>query len=139
MIKVKTSEAIGRTLDWLVARFMQVEFSYEDFPLHEMGNCRYSTDFSLGGPILERAGVATRRHSNGTWFAVKSCDLGDDESTRWNVWTMRNVTKDASTSRRQRFDGPTQLIAGLRCLVAGEFGESAEVPDELENNVLEMY
>ena len=139
MITVKTSETIGKALDWLVARLMQVEFSFEDFPLHKMGNCRYSTDFSLGGPILERAGIATRRHSNGTWIAVKSSDLGDDEAARWNQWTFKDVPKTASTSRRQRFEGPTQLIAGLRCLVAGEFGESVEFPDEFENNVLELY
>ena len=106
--------------------------AYQDadsFDAVELPDFCPSTDWSQGGPLLENAGIATRRVSNGTWLAVKSSDLGDDEGARWSQFTFKDVPKTASTSRRKRFDGPTQLIAGLRCLVASKYGELVAVPE----------
>lgn len=83
-----------------------------------------------GHPIIEREGIATRKHSSGTWYALARADAGDSQRVDWHELTWRGVsTKDGQ--RRQRFAGPTMLVAGLRCYVASKLGELVDVPEEL--------
>jgi hypothetical protein len=137
-MKVKVSEAFGPVLDWMVAKGEGEDAEYvlpaDQFTLlhNENGSglyC-YSTDWSQGGPIIEREGIATRR-SKGKWYAMLSDDLGDGERAQWTQFTFRNIPKGASTSRKCRYEGPTQLIAAMRCYVASKLGDEVEVPNEL--------
>jgi hypothetical protein len=123
---VKVAQASLPELNWMVATALKIDpFGYAraskpvDIP--------YATVHAL----LEKQGIATRQHSSGKWYAMLSTDLGDDESARWSLHTMKDVPKTASTSRQCRFEGPTSLIAGLRCWVAFELGERVEVPKEI--------
>lgn len=90
-----------------------------------------SRNLLQGGALMSSEGIATRRHSNGTWYAMLSSDLGDHEGARWSLFTFKDVPRTASTSRRCRFDGPTQLIAAMRCLVARYLGDEVDVPEAL--------
>ena len=115
-MKIKTSELSGAQLDWAVAMcegyaegpsgsFWITEDDCVDF--------KPTTDWSQGGPIIERERIAT-------------------EFLRWNpddrqvgVWEAEHYEYGKSSKRH----GPTPLIAAMRCYVASKLGEEVEVPD----------
>ena len=131
---IKVSEAEGVVLDWLVATCEYDELAAKNIQYPEYAKhypkVSPSTNWALGGPILERERIAIRE-SKSKWYAMTSADLGDGERAQWVQFTFRNVPKTASTSRRCRFTGPTPLIAAMRCYVASKLGDEVEVPEEL--------
>ena len=97
---MKTSELHGAALDWAVAQceYFPVRHGVDD-------NCpEYSTDWSQGGPIIEREKIALYLN-------------GDDGWTGEDGW--------------KRATGPTPLIAAMRCYVAMKMGDEVDVPVEL--------
>ena len=106
---MKTSELQGVALDWAVAKCERVEFTHEDHPRHEMFDMHYSTDWSQGGPIIEREGIAiwTRYDDDEGWKAL-----------------MKAYDEDMS--------GETPLIAAMRCYVKSKLGDEIEIPEELK-------
>ena len=115
-MKIKVSEASGPVLDWMVAKCesrIGVHTKYLGGAVFD-DLCeewlRYSTDWSQGGPIIER----------------ERMDVGIHTPThQWCASTYPSVTVFA------RGYGPTPLIAAMRCYVASKLGEEVEVPDEL--------
>lgn len=132
MITIKTAEATGAALDWLVAK---AEGTHVETRITGRLNtgCRFglffnqrwvgsyerwdeycpSTDWSQGGPIIEREKISTMHRDWSeaqAWLAMYG-DVSDEENTG--------------------LTGPTPLIAVMRCYVASRFGDEAEVPDEL--------
>ena len=106
-MKIKTSELTGAALDWAVA--MAENWAGADFEVKP-----YSTDWSRGGPIIERERLQVTTERNGTWicsipFAV---EIG---GYRKYIFTH----------------GPTPLIAAMRCYVASKLGDEVDVPEEL--------
>lgn len=124
-MKLKTSELQGRALNWAVRQAVGPRFS--DY-VEERDN--FSTCWSKGGPVIDHAGIAFRK-SKGKWYAMMSEDLGDGERAHWTQFTFRGVPRTRNTSRRCRFDGPTALIAAMRCFVASELGDEVEIPEGL--------
>ena len=122
MKTINVSQAEGPALDWLVAKASN--------DLHPVGNVRVldekvfsieagdyersdrwqqynpSTDWSQGGPIIERENIALYPHGDGTYEAE----------------VFLNPKRGA---------GPTPLIAAMRCFVTSKLGESVAVPEEL--------
>ena len=122
MKTINVSQAEGPVLDWLVAK--------ANNDLHPVGNVRVldekvfsieagdyersdrwqqynpSTDWSQGGPIIERENIALYPHGDGTYEAE----------------VFLNPKRGA---------GPTPLIAAMRCFVTSKLGETVEVPEEL--------
>jgi hypothetical protein len=100
-MKTKTSELTGAALDWAVAR---CEGGVGD---NQLIGAWYapSTDWSQGGPIIEREGMSVGM-VNEYWQAHLS---------EFGLWE----------------DGPTPLIAAMRCYVASKLSDEVEVPDEL--------
>ena len=98
--QMKTNELTGAALDWAVC---VAEYGYgADYKTN-----RYSTNWSHGGPIIEREGIATRENGDSDdWYACK----------RWD--------------NHGKF-GPTPLIAAMRCYVASKLGDDVEIPEEL--------
>jgi hypothetical protein len=112
---MKTSELTGTALDWAVAKC-------EGLLLPDGGNLQIfnkqlrahpaklgtlytpSTDWSQGGPIIEREGI-TLTHQADQWSAQT-----DDDLFAY---------------------GPTPLIAAMRCYVASKLGDDVEIPEEL--------
>ena len=60
----------------------------------------------MGGPIIEREGI------------------GFTQFNDYPQWTAKHP-------QAVYFDGPTPLIAAMRCYVASKLGDEVEVPDEL--------
>jgi hypothetical protein len=108
-MKIKTQDLIGPALDWAVAECDGVRdcWAAEDprdgFFIDYDRTQRYSpsTNWAQGGPIIEREGLS--------FF-----QLSDDRG-----WA-------AGLS-----DGPTPLVAAMRCYVRTEMGDEIEVPNEL--------
>ena len=112
-MRIKVSEAQGPVLDWLVAKCeVGAEFICEIGDPHF-----YSTDWALGGPILEREHLQPSFQEHGKYKGLWAC----------NKWVEDR--SGATVAIRQY--GPTTLIAGMRCHVASELGDEAEVPEEL--------
>ena len=65
----------------------------------------YSTDWACGGPIIEREGISIYRMTS-DWSAA---------------YNPSGATQD----------GPTPLIAAMRCYVSNRLGNEVEVPEEL--------
>ena len=115
-MKIKTSELSDEKLDWAVAKCngKGIEFDdprdpwlvvdgIADQPLHSYTP---STDWSQGGPIIER----------------EKLNLDVDNSSSWLSYTPK--------AKHQQF-GPTPLIAAMRCYVASKLGDEIKIPEEL--------
>jgi hypothetical protein len=139
MKAVKTAELLDAALNWAVAKCEGEKYeptvTYSGIGM-EFPATRYSTDPDQAFPIIEREGIATRKHSGGKWYAMKSADLGDGTIARWDEMTVRGGERYGPQSyavrkRRQRFVGSTLLVAAMRCYVASKLGEEVEVPADL--------
>ena len=103
-MKIKTAELTGAALDWAVAK---CEGRENDGEWDE----NFSSNWLLGGPIIEREGIGIAHAENGTdWVAMRRYTFQRDDA----YW-----------------DGPTPLIAAMRCYVAFRLGEEVNVPQEL--------
>ena len=123
---MKTSELIGLPLDWAVFKaghkgaelhyFVDDPFKKEpwllinglcEMPLH---GYTPTADWHQGGSIIEREGITIARrgkYSYSAWGAVLN-DFEFDE------------------------EGPTPLIAAMRCYVASKLGDEVVLPEELK-------
>lgn len=113
-MKIKTSELTDATLDWAVAKTE----GYTGVALQERTATDWyspSTDWAQGGPIIERERIAF-------W-------TGDSYQDEYGTFTAIKSAKHPTSA--QHFEGPTPLIAAMRCYVASKLGDEVEVPDEL--------
>lgn len=115
---MKTTEMSGAALDWAVARCEAVDIRWDRgdeafifFDREEGAHREWhpSTDWGQGGPIIE-------------------CYEIDLKSINEGLWRASNVFADLEF---HHFDGPTPLIAAMRCLVTSKLGEEVEVPEDL--------
>ena len=103
---MKTNELTGAALDWAVAK------CEGDEPCKAGGvGLRYSTDWLAGGPIIEREGI--------NLFQRKG--IAAKEGRPWLAYTAAHLEQE----------GPTPLIAAMRCYVASVMGAEIEIPQEL--------
>lgn len=100
---MKTSELTGNALNWAVnhAAGLTGQFSPVD----------YCGKWEHGGPIIERE-VITLIHP------------------RWDGWTAHKYD-DRIEDESYTLDGPTPLIAAMRCYVASKLGDNIDIPEEL--------
>jgi len=123
-MKVKVNEAEREVLDWMVAKCegRGIEFDdpsdpwltrdgIADQPLHSYNP---STDWSQGGPIIEREKIGVLMSDSG-WQAGKAWEFFESNSYAYH-----------------REYGPTPLIAAMRCYVASKLGDEVDVPEELQ-------
>jgi len=117
---MRVSELTGAALDWAVAKCEGIELiggrynrllvdGHMSRGQEMMAPYKPSTDWAQGGPIIEREGITVARrgkHSFSPWGAVLQEFEFDEE-------------------------GPTPLIAAMRCYVASKLGDEVEVPEEL--------
>jgi len=103
MKKVKTSELSGAQLDWAVTQIEHPEYS-------ECVTVEYSSEWDYGGPIIEREGIQIQKHRSG-WVALP---------------------EDAQFSEEEYQEGPTILIAAMRCYVASKLGEEVDMVSNIE-------
>ena len=120
-MKIKTSELQGAALDWAVAKCEVTEpieeFDYFFLKNHDNGFCYYSTNWALGGPIIEREGIAV------------DCERSSGRVSGWVA--CNEVAGDENWDANVHY-GPTPLIAAMRCYVASKLGDTVETPEELK-------
>lgn len=139
MALVKTQDLAGPALNWAVAKCegMDVSINGKRVWIGSKRPFDPSASWSDAGPIIGREGIATRKHrASGTWYAMALDDIGDSQTANWAEMTARGGERYGAYyyqvhKRRQRFHGPTTLVAAMRCFVASQLGAEVEVPDEL--------
>jgi hypothetical protein len=106
-MKTKTQDLTGPALDWAVEEALGGDHTYRPR--------EYSTDWSQGGPIIERERIQTTPRGETT-------DL-------WEAIVFDNIFMDDGSECFQT--GPAPLIAAMRCYVASRLGDEVDIPEEL--------
>jgi len=120
---VKVSELTNTALDWAVAKCELIQHltslgktpNYEQCDSIALSKTRlglgYSTNWALGGPIIEREliRVVAPKVQGVCWVARSPDGI--------NAW--------------HEAIGPTPLIAAMRCYVASKLGDEIKIPEEL--------
>ena len=118
-MKIKTSDLAGQALDWAVAKIDQQQWSDYDCLLWVQDDeYQYnpSTDWSQGGPIIEREKLEVRANDY-----------------EWQAFCFGFPSARAHSGKKVWASGPTPLIAAMRCVVAANLGDEVDIPDELFN------
>lgn len=128
-MKIKTADLIGPALDWAVAtiegygglRRNPHAFDQSLIMNRGDGQCvlfstlNYSTDWSQGGPIIEREKLEVRANDY-----------------EWQAFCFGFPTTRSHSGQKVWASGPTPLIAAMRCVVAAaNLGDEIYVPNEL--------
>lgn len=138
-MQVKTLEAEGPILDYLVSVALGYELEAPDglgrqlwmvkkadgqtterqaFPIWPDDHThRYSTDWELGGWLIEQKVTKVFRNIGGSWTA---------QIRHEKAHPLVNYPVLAGTTSSA---GPTPLVAAMRCVARSELGEWVEVPD----------
>ena len=130
MAIVQVKDATGSVLDWMVAKcegtpsVRMFENSkgfrvYKNESMKMQGiNFAPSTVWAQGGPVIDREIGNLWKHNK----------LDPNEP---DVWTAAAYCKAPDGTLLYYEDGPTPLIAAMRCYVASKLGEVVKVPQEL--------
>lgn len=126
---MKVSELTGVQLDWVVAKCEAQalldphnnEWEYCWNLLGDNSGDYYSpsTNWAHGGPILEQEGIELRKNLQGTpvWAAC---------------FYETRVAFDGKSRHYHSQNGPTPLLAAMRCYVMSKLGYEIEIPEELK-------
>jgi hypothetical protein len=101
-MKLKTQDLIGTALNWAVEKALDTQGK----PLDWIPD-PYSTSWQKGGPIIEREGIGLE-----AWKSVSG----------WQAFDKCSVFV---------CNGPTPLIAAMRCFVASRLGDEVDIPEGL--------
>ena len=112
---MRTNELSGAALDYAVAKCEFEGCEGWDGTLSGVdavsdmqgGTFNPSTDWALGGAIIEREGIAVWQFDDVTW---------------------RAMGKDAVPDP---MEGATPLVAAMRCYVASKLGDEVQIPEGL--------
>lgn len=113
-MRIKTSELTGPALDWAVAKCEGTGVYFDENDVEfatPLDGYTPSTDWSQGGPIIEREVISVVEHQGKdyVWFA-------------WEKYAK---------NRKCTANGPTPLIAAMRCYCYAKLGKSINIPEEL--------
>lgn len=115
---MKTAELSGVTLDWAVAKCENLRLAAHPDKFNQRylapQFCRFSTDWSMGGEIIEREGLFLAVY-DGVWEATKH-QIDED----WDSITC---------------EGDSPLEAAMRCYVVSKLGDEVNIPEELMGEV----
>lgn len=121
-MKIKTSELTDQALDWAVAKCEgytatiktnEIVYVHLDGTWHHNGNWAPSTNWSQGGPIIEREQIGVRKEDMTLYGKPQDYWVAECEQLSYAV------------------SGQTPLIAAMRCYVASKLGDEVEIPEEL--------
>lgn len=122
-MKIKTSELTDAALDWAVwvaaggaAAYPKTASGPAFLKLWKGNTAKYvhpSTNWEQGGQIIDREAHNLFKHNGGTEWCC-AC----------------NVPRDGYTAIVTA-DGPTPLIAAMRCFCCSKLGDVVDIPEEL--------
>ena len=149
---MKTRDLTGQALDWAVAKcegytglhkiagrmphepqlgILPPRKEYGVMDLWELG---YSTDWAQAGPIIEREGISTV-FCSGDLGEPRSYWIATAEAQGWEwgygPYHAQDDEKSIQIYKATTHNGPTPLIAAMRCYVASKLGDEVDVPEEL--------
>lgn len=111
-MKIKTSELTGPALDWVVLKCeLALHGGWPDDAIMLGEETDYSSSWAVGGPIIEREGISLDKVSETTWIAFRREGPAFSEE-----------------------NGPTPLVAAMRCYVASQLGDEVDVPEVCLND-----
>ena len=118
-MKIRTADLNGAALDWAVAQcegldereYVEIDNLYGA----KWRGPEYSTDWAQGGPIIEREKIE--------WQWIPAPDKAHQYGAR--------KPSLGGLNRTFCMDGPTVLVAAMRCCVISEFGYEIDIPEEL--------
>jgi hypothetical protein len=113
-MKIKTETLTGAALDWAVAKsrgMVQGQIALDGVM---SGYYTPSTNWSQGGPIIERESIALRPHEHDV-----------------QKWSAEQPLSRTSLRLSSFSTGATPLIAAMRCYVASKLGPEIDIPEEL--------
>lgn len=118
LVEIKTNKLISPALDYAVAKCKGEDYIAESGANGigiEYEATSYSTNWSQGGPIIERELIRVIAPT------VRGVD-----------WIAR-IKRGLPSSMNRWFEetGPTPLIAAMRCYVASKLGGTVQIPREL--------
>lgn len=131
-MKIKTSELTGIRLDWAVAAIEYGADQYgktwgehahsKQITVPERKDYIYSpsTNWAQGGPIIDRENLSLERP-----VRMRGCAV-----IGFHDWRASHP-KNYGGLIRYHGDGPTALIAAMRCFVMSKLGDEVEIPEEL--------
>jgi hypothetical protein len=102
---MKTSELTGKALNWAVNRAERLTGI--------LSPVNYCGKWEHGGPIIEREGIGLDQYA---------------DYPRWQAFTPA----PEQPSGQAVCNGPTPLIAAMRCYVASKLGDDINIPEELK-------
>ena len=113
-MRVKVAELTTDMLDWNVSNLecgfvVSVEGLTDDQ--------RYSTEWSQGGPIIDRECICT--------YASGACSIPPKNP---DYWVAEILDTDGMITQY----GETPLIAAMRCFVASRLGDEVVIPDNFK-------
>ena len=123
-MRIKTSELSGIQLDWAVAKCEAVDIIPPErgqryLYSQAFGNCYAPSracagGWNISGPIIERERIASE------------CTFvdGQADGNRWFA--------EVGSIGESFMEGPTALIAAMRCYVASRLGDEVDIPEELK-------
>ncbi len=123
-MKIKTSELVGKALDYAVCVAEKRDFYIEGGELtfrdDQFGD--YATEWDQGGPLMQREqiGVIPEANDGSVWKAQFTYCR--------KVLRLRPIDLVYSYCMQR---GPTPLVAVMRCYVASKLGDEVEIPQEL--------
>jgi Protein of unknown function (DUF2591) len=119
-MEIKVQDLIGIALDWAATIIEDpdaCQYGVADWREHRRHTVvngeyvhRYHQSWAQAGPIIEQEEISIRPSNSG------------------DGWTASMWTHEAATVFE---DGPTPLIAAMRCYVASKLGDEIDIPDEL--------
>ena len=112
---MRTSELTGAALDWAVAKCEGLPVTEKHYDLRFIDEYPFSTDWAQGGPIIEREQLHV------------SPEFWTDKGWHWVAYVLGPGNLDENFEQQ----GPTPLIAAMRCYVASKLGDDVEIPNEL--------
>jgi hypothetical protein len=130
-MKIKTQDLTGAALDWAVAKAcmdetVNVYFTEDGHKRHrndmDFPEFSPSTDWAQGGPIIEREGIKTAP------TVTRSAWMAQIRHTKNHPLVAHPVLAGWTNA-----NGPTPLIAAMRCYVASHLGDEVDIPAELSN------
>ena len=121
-MKIKSSELKDHALDWAVATCQNVECDRQNRPIwfddeDQRADYTPSTDPAQAYPIIDREGITVSKYA-------KELEQPLDKLWFANTW-------DSDVNMDNVVEGPTPLIAAMRCYVASKLGDEVDVPEEL--------
>lgn len=112
-MKIKVQDLTGAALDWAVTQAHFIQSTARSLIRSEVKP--YSTDWSQGGPLIEREKIE--------WQWIPTPNKAHQYGAR--------KPSLGGLNRTFCINGPTLLVAAMRCFVASKLGDEVDVPDEL--------